>query len=311
MNVLIIDRFPKPFLDALAQLPVQITYVPEAKRPEILPLLAETNILVMNSKIRLDPEAADLAPHLKMVIRAGVGMDHISVDYLEGKGVKVRNTQGGNADAVGEQAVGMMLALNNNLMIANQQVKSFEWIREANRGREIGRQTVGIIGYGHTGKSVARKLSGFGTRVLAHDKFLTDFSDKFAKEAQLEELFAEADILTMHVPLTDDTREWIDAEFLSQFRKPIVFLNLARGPVVKLSGLLHALDQGQVTAAAIDVLENEKLHTLTERQKSEYENLFSRENVILTPHIGGWTFESLSNINNMILAHIQDEIAAS
>lgn len=306
MNILVIDRFPAVFLEELQQLPVQVTYVPQAQRPEILSLLPEQDILIMNSKIKLDEEAADLAIRLKMVVRAGVGMDHINIPYLEQKGVRVLNTKGGNADAVGEQTVGMLLALRHNVLRADRQVRQFIWEREANRGWEIGGKTVGIIGYGFTGKAVAKRLSGFGCKVLAYDKYLEGYGDQYVTEASLEEIQAAAEILTLHIPLTDETRAWANKELFEGMQHPFFFLNLARGPIVHLEDLLAGLDSGKIRAAALDVLENEKMQTLTDRQKSLYQNLFGRDNVALSPHIGGWTVESLRNINGMILAFVQE-----
>ncbi|MDX2283691.1 MAG: NAD(P)-dependent oxidoreductase [Bacteroidia bacterium] len=301
MNTLVIDKFPQDFLDALAAMPLRLTYVPDADRAAILPLLADTEILILNSKIQVDREAADAAPRLRRVIRAGVGMDHIDLEYLASRGVEALFTAGANADSVGEQAVGMLLALRHNLLRADQEVRQFIWRREANRGAEIGGKTVGIIGYGHTGRAVARKLSGFGCRVLAYDKYLSGYGDAFAAEAPLEQIYAEAEILTLHVPLTAETRHWIDSERIARFAQPFLLLNLARGPIVHLGSLLAALDSGQIPAAALDVLENERMDKLTDAQRAEYADLFARQNVIVTPHIGGWSVESLRNINNAIL----------
>ncbi|MEL6132130.1 MAG: NAD(P)-dependent oxidoreductase [Bacteroidota bacterium] len=306
MKVLIIDRFPNDFLEELSLRTVDFTYRPDLKRPEILKLLPETEILIMNSKIQLDEVAISQSPRLKMVLRAGVGMDHIDVERLEAKGVRVHNTQGGNADAVGEHTLAMLLNLRHQLRRADQEVRRFEWNREPNRGREIGGKTIGIIGYGHTGKSVAKKLAGFQCRVYAYDKYLKNYGDEYATEATLEQIFAEAEILTLHVPLTLETHQWIDQAFLSQFAHPIWLLNLARGPIVHIPDLLEMLDEGKVVAAGLDVLPNEKMATLTAGERQVYQQLFERENVILSPHIGGWTFESLANINGMLLDYVDD-----
>ncbi|MCL4128198.1 UNVERIFIED_CONTAM: hypothetical protein GTU68_003015 [Idotea baltica] len=189
-------------------------------------------------------------------------------------------------------------------MKADRAVRRFEWLREENRGWEIGGKTVGIIGFGHTGSAVARRLRGFECELLAYDKYKPQIEDDHVKSVDLGEIFEKSDILTLHIPLTDETRGWVDDHFLNQFKKPIFFLNLARGPIVQLDALVGALDDGRVKGAGLDVLINEKLQTLTPEQKALYENLFSRENVILTPHIGGWTVESLDNINRMILAFV-------
>jgi len=311
MKVLLIDRFPQIFLAELNQLPISVHYHPEAQRGEILPLLADTHILVMNSKIRMGKEAIDLAPQLKMVIRAGVGMDHIDTAYLEEKGIKALNTQGQNANAVGEQTVGMLLAMRHNLLRADAQVRQFVWSREENRGHELIHKTVGIIGYGYTGKSVAKKLSGFGCRVLAYDKYLQDYGDAYVEAASLEQIQAEATVLSMHVPLTAETRDWVNTEFISTFAQPFMLLNLARGPIVHLPSLLDGLNRGKVISAALDVLPNEKLATLSAEEKDLYCQLFAHERMMFSPHIGGWTHESLANINGRILGYIREEIKES
>ena len=308
MKVLLIDRFPQAFLQELQALPISVHYHPDSQRDSILPMLRDTDILIMNSKIRMDKEAAELAPKLKLVVRAGVGMDHIDVDYLAEKGIKALNTQGQNANAVGEQTVGMLLAMRHNLIRANAQVKQFVWSREENRGRELRDKTVGIIGYGYTGKSVAQKLSGFGCSVLAYDKYLEGYGDEYAEAASLEQIQAEAEVLSMHVPLTPETRGWVNSDFISAFAHPFMLLNLARGPIVHIPSVLEGLEKGKLISVALDVLPNEKLHTLSEGDKHLYQRLFAHERVMLSPHIGGWTHESLANINGRILAYVKEEL---
>ncbi len=308
MKVTIIDVFPEAFVEALRALPIELRYEPEAQRAEILPWLANTEILILNSKIQVDREAVDAAPQLKLVIRAGVGMDHIDEAYLAERGVQVANTQGANADAVGEQSVGMLLALRHRLLRADGQVRQFRWEREANRGVELQGRTIGLIGYGHTGRAVARRLSGFRPQVLAYDQYLRGYGDLFAAQASLDQIFQSAEVLSLHIPLTSETREMVNAEFLARFRRPIYLLNLARGPIVHLPALLEALEAGRVLGAALDVLPNEKLDRLTRAEENLYQRLFERDDVILTPHIGGWTVESRENINQRILALVQQQL---
>ncbi|MEM7660328.1 MAG: NAD(P)-dependent oxidoreductase [Bacteroidota bacterium] len=305
-KVLIIDHFPEAFLQDMQALPVEMTYIPKAPRQQVLQELADTHVLILNSGIQVDQEVLDAAPHLQIAIRAGVGMDHFDLPALEARGVQWKNTKGGNAESVGEQTVGMMLALRHHVVRADQQVRQFQWVRAANRATEIRNKTIGLIGYGFTGQAVAQRLSGFGSKVLAYDKYRENYSDAFAEAASLEHIFEEAEILSMHVPLTNETHHWVGEEFLNRFVRPIHLLNLARGPVVHLPDLLKSLDNGQVLGAGLDVLENEKLHTLSEEQRSWYEDLFSRDNVILTPHIGGWSWESLAQINEKIVGYVKE-----
>lgn len=310
MNVFIIDRFPAYFLQALEQLPVQLSYMPDIGREEVLARMPGQHILILNSKVRVDRELIDASANLELVVRAGVGLDHFDLPYLAQKGIKVRNTPGANANSVAEQTLGMLLALRHHILRADAQVKQFQWNRAENRGHEVYGKTVGLIGYGHTGSAVAKRLAGFGCRILAYDKYLQDFGNETVEEVQMNRIFEEADILSLHVPLTEETHFLVDEAYLAAFHKPITLLNLARGPVVKLEALLAAMDTGKVQAAGLDVLENEKLHTLTPRQQKLYEDLFARDNVILTPHIGGWSFESRENICRAIVAHIREHIGA-
>lgn len=306
MQVLIIDTFPEPWLSRLKSLPVEVTYLPKADRSVTMALLPQTDILILNSKISVDKEAVDAAPNLKMVIRAGIGMDHIDEVYLREKGIRAENTIGANADSVGEQTVGMLLALQHHLISANHEVKNFFWRRESNRATEIGGKTIGLIGYGHTGQAVAKRLSGFGMNILAHDEYRSNYSDKWAKESSMEDIFREAEIVSFHIPLTAETRGMGNDAFFDKFQHPIVLLNLARGPIVDITALLRALDDEQVIRAALDVLPKENLYKLTHEEKKTYESLFARKEVLVTPHIGGWSHESLNNINSRIIEFVEE-----
>ncbi|MEM7038420.1 MAG: NAD(P)-dependent oxidoreductase, partial [Bacteroidota bacterium] len=230
-----------------------VEYAPELTREEILARMKEVEILIMNSRTHVDREFLAEAPKLRLLGRAGVGMDHFDLEALAEKGVKVVNTPGANAIPVGEQMVGMLLSLLHNVVRSNDQVRQFQWLREENRGTELRGKTVGIIGYGNTGSEVGRNLSGFGCRILAYDKYKTGYAPEFVEEVELDQIMEAADVLTLHVPLTDETKGWIDADFLADFARPIWLLNLARGPIVPLAGLLEALENGNVIAAGLDV----------------------------------------------------------
>ncbi len=304
MHILLIDAFSDKLIADLQRIATKVSYLPKATKSEIMVMLPEYEILVLNSKIAIDKEVIDRAARLQLVIRAGVGMEHFDLPYLAAKGIEALNTAGANADAVAEQAVGMLLALRHNIVQANGEVKQFVWNREANRGREIGGKTVGIIGFGHTGSAFARKLQGFGCQMLAYDKYKTGFGNAWVQEVDLATIFVKSDILSLHIPLTTETHNWVNAAFFAQFHKNITFLNLSRGEIVVLRDLIQVLGTGKVQAAGLDVLENEKMETLTETQKALYEALFAQKNVILTPHIGGWSVESKENIEMSIFTQI-------
>jgi D-3-phosphoglycerate dehydrogenase len=306
MKILMIDHFPEEMRKKL-QLPgLELHYQPDFTREEILPAMADVEVLVMNSKTQVDRELLDVAPELRLICRAGVGMDHFDLPLLAERGIKVVNTPGANAIPVGEQAVGMLLALLHNIVRADKQVREFVWEREGNRGTELRGKTVGIIGYGHTGSQVGAMLQGFGCRVLAYDKYKTGYAPKGVEECDLDTLYKECQILSLHIPLTEETKGWINAEFLSRFAHPIVLLNLARGPIVPLEDLIQALKSGEVIAAALDVLENEKLNSLSSAEQKRLQWLFDQDRVIFTPHIGGWSHESLQRINDWLVGAIRD-----
>lgn len=301
MKVLMVDKFPEEMRIRLQVPGIELQYEPNFSRNEILAKVGDVEVLVMNSKTRVDQELLDLAPKLRLLCRAGVGMDHFDLPLLAERGVKVVNTPGANAIPVGEQALGMLLALLHNIVRADKQVRQFSWNREENRGTELRGKTVGLIGYGHTGSQVGAMLQGFGCRVLAYDKYKTGYAPQGVEECDLDTLYKECEILSLHIPLTDETKSWIDSEFLARFARPIWLLNLARGPIVPLADLISSLDQGQVIAAGLDVLENEKMGTLSEAERNRLERLFTEDRVIFTPHIGGWSHESLQRINNRLV----------
>lgn len=308
LKVLLVDRFPTAMRDQLVHPEIDLQYEPDWVRSDILPALADVEVLVMNSKTKVDRELLDAAPQLKLLGRAGVGMDHFDLPLLAERGIRVVNTPGANARPVGEQAVGMLLSMLHHIPEANAEVRQYEWLREQNRGTELGGRTVGIIGFGNTGGHFARCLSGFGCRILAYDKYKTDYAPEGVEEVELEVIFQQCDVLSLHIPLTEETKDWIDEDFFDRFQHPIWFLNLARGPITPLAGLIKALDKGQVRAAALDVLENEKFGRLNEAQHQRLENLFLRKQLIFTPHIGGWSHESLERINNWLVREILDHL---
>lgn len=250
---------------------------------------------VIRSKITFNAEMLEAATQLKFIARVGAGMESIDVGYAIAHGIECFNSPEGNRDAVAEHALGMLLSILNHLNRADQQVRSGHWNREANRGIEIKGKTVGIIGYGNMGGAFAQRLKGFGCDVIAYDKYKTGFSNDFVSECNMEQIYNETDILSLHLPLTDETRYLVNENYISRFRKNIWLINTSRGPVVNTSHLVTALKNGKVSGAALDVLEYEK--TSFEAMDAEafpepLKQLVEMENVILSPHIAGWTVES-------------------
>jgi D-3-phosphoglycerate dehydrogenase len=264
-------------------------------KEEALSVIHEYAGVIIRSRIRIDKELIDNASNLKFIGRVGAGMESIDVAYAQSKGICCFNSPEGNRDAVGEHALGMLLALMNNFLRADKEVRIGEWKREENRGVEIKGKTIGIIGYGNMGSAFARKLRGFEADVIAYDKYKFNFSDEFVKEVSMEEIFESANILSLHVPLTEETHYLFEKEFVNKFKKKFWLINTSRGPVVKTDDLVSALKSEKIKGAALDVIEYEEtsFETLdTKKFPEAWEYLLKSDKVILTPHIAGWTEES-------------------
>lgn len=301
---LIIDPMHPSLFALLQDIGWEADYQPDITREAIQSIHMGYQGLIVRSKTPIDRELLGNNPTVKFIGRAGAGLDNLDLPYLSSKKIHVLHASEGNRDAVGEHAIGLLLALIRNIAKADREVKEMVWAREANRGGEIMGKTVGIIGYGNTGRAFARRLSGFGCNVLAYDKYKSNFSDGFCKAVEMETIFNEAEILSLHIPLTDETRMLVDLDYLKKFKTPIILINTARGEVVSLTALSKALIEGTLRGAALDVLENEKLDRLTPSQKEAFNSMRERSNVIFTPHIAGWTFESHVKINVALVQKI-------
>lgn len=263
--------------------------------------------IVIRSRFKIDKTFLDKATNLKFIARVGAGLESIDCDYAIAKGIHLIAAAEGNANAVGEHALGMLLSLFNNLNKANKEIKSGEWKREANRGYELEGKTIGIIGYGNMGKSFAKKLSGFDVKVLCYD-ILPNVGDSNATQVTLDELQGHADVLSLHTPWTPETDKMVNKDFISTFKKPFWLINTARGNSVVTDDLMEALQSGKIKGAGLDVLEYEKLsfENLFEEEKPKaFEYLLQAENVLLTPHIAGWTFESHQKLAQTIVDKIK------
>ena len=265
--------------------------------------------IVIRSKIKITKEIIDKAVKLKFIARAGAGMENIDVDYAEKKGIKCLCAPEGNRDAVGEHAIAMLLSLFNNICRADREVREGKWIREGNRGVELMGKTVGIIGYGNMGSAFAGRLNGFGVNVLVYDKYNPPKADgnDFIKESPLEQIFQEADVLSLHTPLTDETHYLINDTFINQFKKNIYIINTARGKSLNTNDLVKNLKSGKVLGACLDVLEYEMVsfENLDSTALPEaFQYLTKSDKVVLSPHIAGWTFESNEKIARILAKKI-------
>jgi len=297
-NILIVDDIHPVFMEQAEALGYTCDYQPLIKPAEALEILGNYAGLVIRSKFNVDRKVIDAAKSLRFVCRAGAGMDNIDEDYARQKGIALINAPEGNMDAVGEHAVGLLLALMNNFRNADAEIRAGSWQREANRGYELKGKTVGIIGYGFMGHSFAKKLSGFGVSVIAYDKYKTGFSDAYAREVSMEEIVKHSDVLSIHVPLTAETDGLVNDEYLFHFKKPIFFINTSRGKTAKVGAVLKAIKQGKILGAGLDVLEVEKFPVLGEQEW--FDELKQSGKVILTPHVAGWTFDSYRRISEVM-----------
>lgn len=298
MNILIVDDIHEILLEKLNTEGFSYNYQPNINREDAAQIVASYDGLIIRSKFQVDDKFIDLGTNLKFIGRAGAGMDNIDEEYAQSKGITLFPANEGNRDAVGEHMIGMLLSLMNNLNRSNSEIREGLWKREENRGYELKGRTIGLIGYGHNGQAMAKKLSGFDVHVLAYDKYKTGFSDAYAKEASMEEIVKNADVLSFHIPLTKETKGLVNDEYLLHFKKPIFFLMGARGGIVDIDAVIKNLDSGKIIGAAFDVLPVEKFPQLAEQ--TWYQNLIKRDNVILSPHVAGWTYESYYKLSDIL-----------
>ena len=262
---------------------------------ELKKIIPQYDGVVLRSKFKITKEIIDSAPDLKCIARVGAGMENIDVAYATQKGISCVNSPEGNRDAVAEHVLAMLLTLFNNIIRANAEVRTGKWLREENRGIELCGKTVGIIGYGNMGAAFAKRLQGFGVNVLAYDKYKKNFGNDFVKEVTLEELFEQADILSLHTPLTEETQYLINDAFINRFKKNIYIINTARGKCLNTADLVKHMQSEKVLGACLDVLEYEAISfegIEIKKMPMPMQYLIKSDQVILTPHIAGWTQES-------------------
>ncbi len=309
---LVTDGVHPLLLDGLEGLGFQVEYLPKISLEKVRNIVSDYVGMIINSKILVDKALIDSAPNLKYIGRLGSGMEIIDIPYAEKSGIQVMNAPDGNCDAVGEHAIGMLLALSNQLISADRNVRSKKWDREGHRGFEIANMTLGIIGFGHTGRSLAEKIKGFGVNILAFDKYKKNYADDFThvKESTMDEIYENADIVSFHLPLTKETTGLVDEDYLKAFRKKIIVVNTSRGIVIKTQDLISQLESGKVRGACLDVFENEKPNTYTKKESIMYDKLYDFDNVVLSPHVAGWTVESKERLASILLDKITKIVVA-
>jgi len=307
MKALIIDKVHEVMCQLFDTAGISYDYLPNIKPLEFEHLIGKYEILILRSKLEISPEIIDKAKNLKIIGRVGAGMENIAVNYAQSRGIQCLNSPEGNRDALGEHTLGMLLNLMHHIGSSHSDMRLGNWNREPHWGTELGEKTVAIIGYGHMGKAFAKRVSGLAHKVLAYDKYKTQFSDNYVTEASMFEIFEQADILSIHVPLTNETHYLIQNDYVNQFKKPIIILNTARGECLKTDDLVHLLQTGQVTAAGLDVLEYEQhtFETLYDQNRpASLDYLLAAQNVILTPHIAGWSHESFYKLSKIMASKV-------
>ncbi|MBS3914948.1 MAG: phosphoglycerate dehydrogenase [Bacteroidetes bacterium] len=260
--------------------------------------------IVIRSKMHMDQRRIELGASLRLIARGGAGMDNVDEEFAKSKNIICVNAGEANSDAVGEHAIGMLLGLFHKIRKGDAEVRNKIWDREGNRGLELKGKTVGIIGFGNTGSAVAKKLSGFEVNILAYDKFKSGFGNAYVRETNLANIFESADILTIHIPLDSHTKLMVNSEFIHSFVRNIFLLNLSRGGIVKTKDVLDAMKTGKILGFAADVLEHENPRGMGDTERAWFEELIARDDVLLTPHVAGWTKESYEKISAVLAQKI-------
>ena len=282
----------------------EVLYDPTILYKDLLKKIGEATGLVVTTRLKIDKIIIDAATKLKWIGRLGSGMELIDTDYAALKNIACISSPEGNRNAVGEHAIGMLLSLTNKIIKSNGEVKEGKWIRDENRGIEISGKTIGIIGYGNTGTAFAKLLAGFDVTMLGYDTNKLGFGGKFIREADLEQICRYADVISFHVPLSDETLHMANEDFFNKLKNKPIIINTSRGNVIETVALINALKENKISGAALDVLENEKLETLTEIEKEQMEYLLRQDNVLITPHIAGYSKEAFLRMSEVLIAKL-------
>ena len=288
----------------LQALGIEVDYQPHMTREQLLQVVDQYQGLILRSKTRVDQELVTKAGQLKFVARAGAGIDNLDQEVLQQANIKILKAAEANKDALAEHTLGMLLSLLHKLAWADDSVRQGQWDREGHRGMELKGQTVGLIGYGNMGSAVAQRLNSFGCTVLAYDKYKPTLNSPFAQSAPMQELHKCCNILSLHVPLTAETRGFYDYSFFQQFQHPLILINTARGEILPLGDLVKCLKNNLIKAAALDVLEWEPISQLSDKQKDVYNFLINSQQVMLSPHVAGWSRQSYKKISETLAGKI-------
>jgi D-3-phosphoglycerate dehydrogenase / 2-oxoglutarate reductase len=279
----------------------QVLYEPTITYEALAELIPKATGLIVTTRLRIDENLLSKAVLLKWIGRLGSGMELIDTNYATTKNIQCFSSPEGNRNAVAEHALGLLLAAKNNIVKSVNEVKEGKWIRDENRGIEISGNTIGIIGYGNTGHAFATLISIFGGTILAYDKYKNDYGGKLVREAEIEQICKYADIISFHLPLSNETKYLADDAFFNSLQNKPFIINTSRGNVIDTAALIQALKNNKICGAALDVLENENLSNLTTIQKEQLDFLLAQPNVIITPHIAGYSQQAFFNMSDVII----------
>lgn len=304
-KVLVTEEMHPSLMDGLENLGYEIDYLPGILIEEVESIIHSYYGIVVATRINIDRELIEKAIELRFIARAGSGMENIDVAFAQSKNIQCINSPEGNANSVGEHCVGLLLAMFHNITRSFLEIKNGHWLVNENRVHELEGRTIALIGYGNTGKSFAEKLKPFGMNVLAYDKYLRNFGNEFAIESDMENIFREAEIISFHIPLNNETKFLVNLNYLQRFHKKLHLINTSRGKIINHADLLESINDGKVINAALDVYENENFSAQSNEEKNVFNQLLNTNKIIFTPHVAGKSFESRKKIAEVLLRKIR------